>query len=78
MVVTDYFTWWLEAYHLPNLEAATCTVAKVLVNKWISQYGAPDTIHSDQGKNFDSQLFKETCQLLAIYKTRATPYNLMD
>ena len=31
MVVTDYFTWWLEAYHLPDLEAAT--VAKALVNK---------------------------------------------
>ena len=73
MVVTDYFTRWVEAYSLPNQEAAT--VARVLVNEWICRYGAPDTIHSDQGKNFDSQLFKETCQLLGIHKTRTTPYH---
>ena len=42
MVVTDYFTRWVEAYSLPNQEAPT--VAKVLVNEWISHYGAPDAI----------------------------------
>ena len=63
----------MEAYSLPNQEAAT--VARVLVNEWICQYGALDTIHSDQGKNFDSQLFKETCHLLGIHKTRTTPYH---
>ena len=71
MVVNDYFTRWV--YSLPNQEAAT--VARVLVNEWICHYGAPDTIHSDQGKNFDSQLFKETCQLVGIHKTRTTLYH---
>ena len=73
LVVTDYFTRWVEAYSLPNQEAAT--VARVLVNEWVSRYGAPDVIHSDQGKNFDSQLFKGMCQLLGIHKTRTTPYH---
>ena len=54
LVVTDYFTRWVEAYSLPNQEATT--VARVLVNEWISRYGALDAIHSDQGKNFDSRL----------------------
>jgi len=73
LVVTDYFTRWVEAYSLPNQEATT--MARVLVNEWISRYGAPDVIHSDQGKNFDSRLFKEVCHLLGIHKTRTTPYH---
>jgi len=40
-----------ETYSFPNQEATTVT--RVLVNEWISRYGAPDAIHSDQGKNFD-------------------------
>ncbi len=31
-------------------------------------------IHSDQGRNFESQLFGELCRLLQISKTRTTPY----
>jgi len=50
-------------------------VARVLVNGWISRYGAPDAIYSDQGKNFDSQLFKEVCHLLGIHQTRTIPHH---
>ena len=32
-------------------------------------------IHSDQGRNFESVLFAEVCQLLDIQKTQATPYH---
>ena len=44
-------------------------------NEWICRYGAPDSIHSDQGKHFKSQLFSEICHLLGIHKTRTTPYH---
>ena len=73
LVVADYFTRWVEAYGLPNTEAST--VAKVLVNEWICRFGAPYAIHSDQGRNFESQLFAELCTLLGIHKTRTTPYH---
>ena len=73
LVVGDYFTRWVEAYGLPNIEAST--VAKVLVNEWICRFGAPYAIHSDQGRNFESQLFAELCTLLGIHKTRTTPYH---
>ena len=73
LVVSDYFTKWTEAYALPNIEAET--VATVLVEQWISRYGTCREIHSDQGSNFESKLFKEMCSLLGIEKTRTTPFH---
>lgn len=70
-VVGDYFTKWCEAYPLPNQEATT--VADALVSQWVCRYGVPAELHSDQGRNFEARLFKQTCQLLGIHKTRTTP-----
>lgn len=71
VVVVDYFSKWPEAYCVPDQEATT--VAKVLVDNWISRYGVPLQIHSDQGTNFTSAVFVGVCQLLGIEKTRTTP-----
>lgn len=73
LVVGDYFSKWTEAYPLPNQEAHT--IAKVLVEEWVCRFGAPRSIHSDQGRSFESTLFRELCQLLNIHKTRTTPYH---
>ena len=73
LVVGDYFTKWKEAFAIPNQEAKT--VAEKLVNEVIARYGAPEKIHSDQGRNFEAQLFKEMCTLFNIEKTRTTPYH---
>ena len=32
-------------------------------------------IHTDQGRNFESDLFQEVCHLLDIHKTRTAPYH---
>ena len=34
----------------------------------------PQQIHSDQGKEFESQLFQKVCQKLGTEKTHTTPY----
>ena len=57
LVVGDYFTKWTEAFPLPNQEAKT--VAEKLVNEVISRFGTPERIHTDQGRNFEAQLFKD-------------------
>ena len=72
LIVADYFTKWVEAYPMPNQEATT--VAKLLVREFICRFGVPLLIHSDQGRNFGSELFAEMCRLLGIKKTRTTPY----
>lgn len=50
------FTKWVEAFAIPNQRAKTC--AKVLVGNWICRFGVPDSIHSDQGSNFESKVLK--------------------
>ncbi|GFS98527.1 retrovirus-related Pol polyprotein from transposon 412 [Trichonephila clavipes] len=70
LVVMDYFTKWPEAYSIPDQEAST--VAEVLVQHWISRFGVPLQLYSDQGRNFDSAVRKRLCEILAIDKTRTT------
>ncbi|GFY17213.1 retrovirus-related Pol polyprotein from transposon 412 [Trichonephila clavipes] len=66
----DYFTKRPEAYPIPDQEAST--VAEALVQHWISRFGVPLQLHSDQGRNFDSAVCKRLCEILAIDKTRTT------
>ncbi|GBM70035.1 Retrovirus-related Pol polyprotein from transposon 412 [Araneus ventricosus] len=68
LVLMDYFTKWPEAIPIPDQEAST--VAEELVRSWISCYGVPMILHSDQGTNFNSALFTKLCKLLGILKTR--------
>ena len=49
------------------------TVATKLIERFISVFGVPATLHSDQGSNFESNVFQEVCNLLGVEKTRTTP-----
>ena len=73
LVVGDYFTRWMEAYPIPNQEATT--VARVLTNEFFFRFSPPEQLHSDQGKQFESQLIAEVCKILGIVKSRTTPYH---
>ena len=42
---------------------------------FVCRFGAPDYLHTDQGRNFESNLFSEICKLLGVSKTRTTPYH---
>ena len=72
LVVSDYFTKWVEAYPLKDMEAKT--VAETLVEGFICRMGVPMIIHSDQGRNFESKLFQQMCALFGIKKTRTTAF----
>ena len=58
-------------YPVPDHKAET--VAERLV-RWCTLLGLPSTIHSDQGREFESHLFSDLCKMLGIRKTRTTPY----
>ena len=73
LVIIDQFTKWVEAYPIPYQGSGI--VAEKLVQQFISTFGTPLEIHTDQGSNFQSDLIKEVCRLLDITKTRTTPYH---
>ena len=73
LVAVDYFTRWTEAYGIRNQEAAT--VAKKLVDEVFCRFSPPEQLHSDQGRQFESDLIQELCKLLQVRKTRTTPYH---
>ncbi|KRX68115.1 Retrovirus-related Pol polyprotein from transposon 17.6 [Trichinella sp. T6] len=73
MVVTNYFTRWVEAYALPNQQAET--VARKLVQQFVCRFGTPIKLLSDQGTQFQGRLVTELCKLLGIEKIRTTAYH---
>jgi len=73
LVLTDYFTKWASAFPLPDAEAATCM--RAMYDGFFSIFGLPCQLHSDQGKNFESKLFCELCELSGISKMRTTPFH---
>ncbi|KAL5965979.1 Transposon Ty3-I Gag-Pol polyprotein [Taenia solium] len=71
LVMVDYFTKVPEAEAMKSQDAET--VASAFFNRWICQHGVPESVHSDQGPNFESRLFIELCKTFGIAKTRTTP-----
>lgn len=73
LVVADYFSKYTEIYRLPNMEAET--IADAVFRGWTKRYGCPYEIHTDQGSQFESQLFSQLCEILCISKTRTTAFH---
>ena len=71
LVIADYLTRWVKAYAFPNQTAET--IAQTLVIEFLSRFECPLEIHMDQGRNFQSDLFRELCRIFDITKTKTTP-----
>lgn len=50
------------------------TVSRALFEEILTRYTIPKIIISDNGTNFISDVFKQTCKLLGITKRQLTPY----
>lgn len=73
LVITDHFTRYAQA--IPTLNQTAKTTARVLFDKFIVHYGFPERLHSDQGRNFESQIIRQLCSLAGVEKSRTTPYH---
>ena len=73
LTVEDGFTRHANAYTLPNKQAST--VARVLIDEYCSDYGFPESIHSDNGKEFVNEIWEQLCDRLGIRKTTTPTYN---
>ena len=72
LVIQDYFTKWAEAIPMANQTASTITRELVKV---FSNYGLPEILHMDQGRNFESSLLQQTLDAFGITKSRTTAYH---
>ena len=72
LIIMDHFTRYAQA-HITSSQKAPI-VAKTLWDKFFVHYGFPEKILSDQGRNFESQLISELCELTQVKKLRTTPY----
>ena len=59
----------------PLKDHTAFAVAEAILENFISRFGVPMEIYSDQGREFQSKLMSEICKLLRINRTRTTSYN---
>ena len=67
LVIGGHFTKWLKAIPLPDQTAVKN--ANALVDHWISYFGCPHSLRSNQGRHFESKLFEQLMQLLGMDRT---------
>ena len=56
-------------------DATAESCASTLLNGWVSRFGVPTTITSDQGQQFESHLWRALMNLLGSTRNRTTAYH---
>ena len=64
LVISDAFSSYVTSVGLPNKRAETVTSG--FINTWITQHSIPELIVSDQGSEFTSTVFRQTCENMGI------------
>jgi len=71
ITAVDRFMGWPEAFPIPYITAET--VSRALLSSWIASFGCPQTITTDQGRQFESQLFHSLVKMCGIHLSRMNP-----
>jgi len=73
LVITDRFAKLTKCVALRRITAMS--VASAIIDAWVSAYGPPDRILSDQGPQFMSNFFIAVIKILGIETVRTTAYH---
>lgn len=73
LTMVDRATRWPEAIPLEDITAAT--ISEAFYVHWIARFGTPARISTDQGRQFEAEIFQRLTQLLGIDKKRTTAYH---
>ncbi|GBN84551.1 Transposon Tf2-6 polyprotein [Araneus ventricosus] len=72
LTCVDRFSRWPEVIPLKDIKAQT--VAFEFYANWIAIFGVPERLTSDQGRQFESRLFREFVRLPGVKVVHTTPY----
>lgn len=73
LTAIDRFTRWPDAYPLADITAETC--ASAFITNWVSRHGCPQTVTTDRGLQFQSQLFQSITNLIGAEHRPTTSYH---
>ncbi|MCP3681087.1 MAG: transposase family protein, partial [bacterium] len=73
IVITNYLTKWTEGFASPDAKATN--IARFFMENIVARFGCPLEIVTDRGKNFQSKLLQEICNLCAIRKISTSSYH---
>lgn len=73
LTLQDNLTKYSDAIPLREMDAVS--VASALAEQFISRFGCPKTIHTDQGRNFMSRIMKCFCRIFKIKQIKSTAYH---
>ena len=76
LLLKDHFSKYVEILAVADMTAEVC--ASRIVNEFNARWGCPLTIHSYQGRTYESNVFKEMCRMLEIRKSRTSARNPQD
>uniref|UniRef100_A0ABD2X9R1 RNA-directed DNA polymerase n=3 Tax=Trichogramma kaykai TaxID=54128 RepID=A0ABD2X9R1_9HYME len=73
LTIIDRYTRWPEA--VPLRDTSAQSVAEALYKHWIAFFGAPLTITTDQGAQFESKLLKQLEGMIGAKHIHTSPYH---
>jgi hypothetical protein len=73
LTMEDSFTRFARAIPLRSITAEN--IATTFYRHWISTFHVPVRVHSDNGTQFASSLFREVCSSLGIHQSFSSPYH---
>ena len=72
VTIIDHLTRFVMLIALPDKKEQT--IAKALVKRVFGIFGPPETLHSDQGPEFENKVVKQLQNAFGYEKTKTTPY----